>query len=896
MDTEDNITGKRTYAGVPSIDYDETKNEKPWQRAIDMLAKKGTHLYEPVKSVPSPYIILVLGFYMLLGYCSQLVEDAMPSVISDKDIAVDDTSTFSEESARRYLDIILGNEPRVAGTKYHLQKTIDLKNLLDDVAARANIPVRTDWQFVSGDYFLEFKLPYVNLYQNLSNVVAVLEGNSGFNADGSTRESLLVNCHYDSVPFALGASDNGIYCAVMVETLVRLSRRKKKFKHNIVFLFNGAEENPLQASHGFLSHPWFKGVTNVINLDSGGVNGKAQLFQATDPRMLSAYKYTKWPTAQGAGQFLFSTGIIPSDTDFRIWRDFGHIQGIDLAFIKGGHVYHTRNDRTEFIKPGVIQCAGDMLLSVVTHLADDEQLATREPPSSIVYFDYMNVLLISYSNLMAILVDISVCLFAGLTILYYIWLVGFRLSSIQELLWAMCGRLLCVASGLIVVVACVILMVATTTQIRYLSQPWIIVAVYWVPYLIVASTVAQLFDSWRTKKTGLNRSIRAAQAATATRLLVLVALVALLSIPGTGNVRYVLTLPLVFMSLSALITLSALRYTRLAGWQHLSIEMLLSVPSVMFLYSLALRITSFLVPIMGRFPNGQPDYLIAAISCLFCVLSVIPVSGIELLFSRKRWWIMSGGLSIVCVILMFIPFSPYQDDGVAVQRHTWFHTEIVSYNRNGTAIERTSGVLITKWDANNIQSAKTALKNSGLNTKLSLSADCERDPFCNLPLLRPRLGEYLKDSLFLFMDPPHPFPHSLQMTNKSCVTDICILNFVMIGPPHNTLVFVPQPNATLYNWSFSSPLNESKKHRGRPVFIVTQSTATYSDSPEPLEFSLTFIVPAVLQSQSIVSISHAAHKIQHPEDQTQAFTRLIESAPKYFNIAPTICFKSNYEF
>ena len=44
----------------------------------------------------------------------------------------------------------------------------------------------------------------MNCYRNVSNVIAVLEGDSGFNPDGTTGPSLLVNCHYDSVPFAMG--------------------------------------------------------------------------------------------------------------------------------------------------------------------------------------------------------------------------------------------------------------------------------------------------------------------------------------------------------------------------------------------------------------------------------------------------------------------------------------------------------------------------------------------------------------------------------------------------------------------------------------------------------------------------------------------------------------------
>lgn len=57
----------------------------------------------------------------------------------------------------------------------------------------------------------------------------------------------------------LGASDDGINVAAMLEILHILSKSAERPLHNIVFLFNGAEETPLQASHGFVSeHKWAK--------------------------------------------------------------------------------------------------------------------------------------------------------------------------------------------------------------------------------------------------------------------------------------------------------------------------------------------------------------------------------------------------------------------------------------------------------------------------------------------------------------------------------------------------------------------------------------------------------------------------------------------------------------
>lgn len=64
---------------------------------------------------------------------------------------------------------------------------------------------------------------------------------------------------------SLGASDDGAGCAVMLEILRVISQSDGTLRHNIIFLFNGGEENFMPASHGFITkHKWAKEVIIMI--------------------------------------------------------------------------------------------------------------------------------------------------------------------------------------------------------------------------------------------------------------------------------------------------------------------------------------------------------------------------------------------------------------------------------------------------------------------------------------------------------------------------------------------------------------------------------------------------------------------------------------------------------
>ncbi|CAG5020125.1 unnamed protein product [Parnassius apollo] len=343
--------------------------------------------------VSSLWVVGALAVAALLLLLAARAERHLPPA---RDAPPDDFSGFR---AHRYLVNLTAVGPRVAGS--YENEVVAVKwilNTLREIADQASPHNRLelDVHTASGAFPLSFLDGMNNVYRDVQSVVARASGAGGRRA----RTALLLNCHFDTVPDSPGASDDGAGCAVLLETLRALLAAPRPLRHDVIALLNGAEENILQASHAFVTtHRWAKDVRAFINLEACGSGGREVLFQAgpQDPWILEVYAgVAPHPFASSLAQELFQSGLIPADTDFRIFRDFGGLSGVDLAWSSNGFVYHTRLDTAARVPPAALQHTGDNVLALVQGMLRHPALESAVERSALpAYCDVLGLVVVA---------------------------------------------------------------------------------------------------------------------------------------------------------------------------------------------------------------------------------------------------------------------------------------------------------------------------------------------------------------------------------------------------------------------------------------------------------------------------------------------------------------------
>ena len=742
---------------------------------------------------------------------------------------------FVAAAAKKHLEQLTNFGARPAGSfQNEVQAVSFLVSRLESIDRQANssrIGMEIDVQTVDGSFYLD-KFAGVGLaqqYSGLQNVVARLAPKSD---KFVKRPAVLINCHFDSVPQGPGASDDGVSCAVMLEIIrVIINSKRIILNNDLIFLFNGAEEYILPASHGFITkHHWAPDIKAFLNLEAAGSGGRELLFQSGPGNswLLDAYiRSAPHPFASVIGQEIFQAGIIPSDTDFRIFRDFGQIPGLDIAFVKEGFVYHTEYDTSNRIPLGSIQRAGDNVLAVAVRLARKKDLGGDSSNSSAVFYDLFGLKMISYPSWAGVVLNLA-------AIALTCWMLhdDARIFSkkldveMKICLQAVVLFMLTECLTAVISVTCCSVLGLTLGMLGYsmawYSSPYLLFFLYCIPTIFIILFMLQQAKLYLGRWTKLQPSelfierfyLHAMSLVFATACL-------LLTVTGF-NSAFIFSTSLLF---PAAWWLSA-KYLGSNTWKSFFLYNLLqTVPLTMMSYMIQLVLMIF-IPIMGRRgTSGNPDIILGVASAIFTIIFlqfVFPILiSIRKQFFLKTVCVISFSLTLILIVIFGKGF-PYNSDPVhpTPQRLSAYHTLRTLPTEQGPVTD--GGILIGGWDYNWYTRLAEHMPEYSAGQEIE-QATCEAMLGCGVPL-HGRSIQGNAGAVWLNSSLPRigrARQTSLEVVSRVQAGGLTNLTLEVTGPSRIVLVLSTLPGAKIVAWSLSNTLATGMEWRvGVPAYYV----------------------------------------------------------------------------
>lgn len=222
----------------------------------------------------------------------------------------------------------------------------------------------------------------------VENVIGVLPGRD------RTAPALAIMAHYDSVPGSPGAADDAAGVAAALEIARAIKTHGQPARDVILLITDGEEAGLLGAQGFFAEHPLAKRVGFLINMESRGGGGRAQMFQtgARNGATIDLFRRTAVsPTSSSLTVFLYEH--MPNDTDFTVSKKAG-VQGLNYAFIGRQFDYHSATSTPANLDKGSLQHLGEQALSATRELAFADTLPGKTP--DVVYANTFGSHLLAY--------------------------------------------------------------------------------------------------------------------------------------------------------------------------------------------------------------------------------------------------------------------------------------------------------------------------------------------------------------------------------------------------------------------------------------------------------------------------------------------------------------------
>uniref|UniRef100_A0A673WLL0 Endoplasmic reticulum metallopeptidase 1 n=1 Tax=Salmo trutta TaxID=8032 RepID=A0A673WLL0_SALTR len=771
-------------------------------------------------------------------------------------------SLYALSGTRKHLERITSVGPRPVGSRENEVLTVNF--LLEQIehikAISASGPnsVTVDVQRPTGSY----KIPGgFTSYCKVSNIAVRLEPKAG------AQHLMLANCHFDTVANSPGASDDAVSCAVMLEVLRSLASLSTPLRHGAVFLFNGAEETSLQASHGFITqHPWAKQVRAFINLEAVGVGGKELVFQTgpENPWLIQAYNHAaKHPFASVVGQEIFQSRLIPSDTDFRIYRDFGNIPGIDLAFIENGFIYHTKYDTPDRILTDSIQRAGDNILAVLKHLVMSKELAdsSEYAHGNMVFFDLLGMVVVAYPDHVGTIINYMTAIATFL----YLFKKCFHPSNMgkryQEHILIFIHSFVCSILHKYCIFHCPLFRYNNFYTCMFM-------------YGSAATGMIVLFHTLSKNLYGVRCGVRRLEVG---ELYFDVSLLlwcgALVYFTANGLCSAYVPMLMVAFPLATKLLLAREFKLRGASVKYSVLYQLgLALPYVHFMFLIWLVFEVF-TPTLGRSNIYLPDVVLATI----VTLTILFFSSFFLHFiylARSTKWLLAGLGTVFTVFLLLVScgmFFPYTADpsGPRPKRVFIQHTTRIFHDLDGQVESRDSGLWINSVDYTGMQHITPIIPE--IND--TIMTNCQEDrPFCGYPWFR-------SDKSNWYLPAPEVSPKSpveFQLLSKEETKWGTVkMTFEVKGPSHMSLYLMLHRGASLSSWWFGDATPQ--------LYLAREYSIFYTHGLDAPAWNFWFEIqpPREEGPEGMISVAISSHYYFGEDQRTVQLDDMLQRFPKW---------------
>ncbi|KAK9707901.1 Peptidase family M28 [Popillia japonica] len=823
--------------------------------------------------LPSNYLLAVLGLILLVFTAVIVIEKQLPPALK----IIDEQKypdRFIAERAYDHLRNLTSLGPRVAGSYVNEVLTVNLlRKEIETIITNA-------------------KKKHVIELDIQKNVVVRVGSHV------NSPHSLLINCHFDTVVDSPGGSDDGAGCAVMLEILRVISQSDRMLRHNIIFLFNGGEENFLPASHGFITqHKWAKEVRAFINLEACGAGGREILFQAgpNHPWILETYsEEVPYPYASSLAQEIFQSGVIPGDTDYRIFRDFGNLSGLDFAWSANGYVYHTKFDTLDQVPLGSLQRTGDNILSLARGMAQGHQLADIEShrAGNLVFFDFLGAFVIRWPMLISDIINTLSVIFSIYTIMenskenknvvskhnYF--------KRLFNAMGAVVGTWFASAIFCVIIAICLNLLDRT---MAWYGRPLWVFFLYMVPTTLVSKFVIFAHAKYNHKDIEVWPWTVFQIYYDAYQLIWTV----VLTIGTILRIRssFIALLSAVFMAMANLLKSKLFAKQKDGKWLIFHV-LVLGLPFVQGFYLLIGALYLF-IPIMGRAGAGNNSEILISlmISILFALQVSFAVPLILLVMDSYKVFNLLLGVFLISVgVLLLTPLGfPYSGDprAPAPQKFMLSHTKRTFHSAAGDVMHESSGYWIIDLDINSPHTVDRFVPE--VAAAELIDKECAVYLYCGLPYLVPVLSMIWKTHFITAPPPTFEKPTVMKVLTRDKINIGERIIIELTGPSHMGFMLSPASGVELHSWSLpSKPLVTAVPWNNRKTYFVFYSTGYES---VPLKLSMNFTVPKQHKGP-IADVAVTGHHFFGVSKTSSDFQKLIDKFPSWTAVTS---WSSSYE-